>query len=116
ELLHFSLCFLTSPRLPSSTLFPYTTLFRSQTVHLIADRVGGTAIAVTPQVPVLEDEVRDHPVPSQGCAFVVAGSDQLEEVRDRERRFHGRQLEHDGAPLRDDSDSRPGAGKPGHDE
>src|SRR6266550_1028530 len=50
--------------------------FVANRIDLVADREPGPAPAVAPRIPVLHDEVRDHPMPAR--AVEIAAVDEVD--------------------------------------
>src|SRR5688500_14816846 len=64
-------------------------------IHLVADCVSGSAVAIITRIAILRDEVRHDTVETR--AHVKAGSSEVHEVPDSDWSVRAEQLEHDVA-------------------
>src|SRR5256885_16535272 len=58
-------------RPPRSTLFPYTTLFRSRGIEIMADEVARARLALGPDCDVLQADIRSAPFGSADAGVML---------------------------------------------
>src|SRR5256885_12937553 len=58
-------------RPPRSTLFPYTTLFRSRGIEIMADEVARARLALGPDCDVLQADIRSAPYGSADAVVML---------------------------------------------